>query len=226
MTRPHQSRKRNRRHERKQHPSPREEHCALASKATTDAERRAHLSTVRALNKAAMEMVKGNIPQTAGDGQYLVNSRTNAGVVYRVDVYAQRCDCANQHACWHLAACNVCDEVVAREDGDETPLLPHEIEAAYHSRENARVESLENEIDADDLTSIAFARSFDDINKVEADEIEADAKAVAHVTDEMVLRGIDELAKLDDVAYLIHPDTVAEIRKSIQQEYGMSSNHA
>lgn len=94
-----------------------ETHCALASKATTDAERRAHLSTVRAVNKAAMEMVKGNMPQAVGDGQYLVNSRTNAGVVYRVDVFAMRCDCANQHACWHLAAANVLEEV-------ETAALP------------------------------------------------------------------------------------------------------
>ncbi len=96
-----------------------ETHCALASKATTEAERRAHLSTVRAVNKAAMEMVKGNIPQAVGDGQYLVNSRTNAGVVYRVDVYGQRCDCANQHACWHLAASNVCDEVAVREAAND-----------------------------------------------------------------------------------------------------------
>lgn len=100
-----------------------ETHSALASKATTEAERRAHLSTVRALNKAAMEMVRGNIPQAVGDGQYLVNSRTNAGTVYRVDVYAQACDCANQHACWHLAACSLMEEIKTR-DANDGDLLP------------------------------------------------------------------------------------------------------
>lgn len=146
-----------------------ETHCALASKATTEAERRAHLSTVRALNKAAMEMVRGNIPQSVGDGQYLVNSRTNAGVVYRVDERMHTCDCANGRACWHLTACDLLEfggvvtTEYADDDADDTPRLPHEIEAAYHNRENARVESLENEIDADDLVSIAFARSFDDL---------------------------------------------------------------
>ena len=101
-------------------------HFDLAEHATTDAERRAHLSTVRASNKAAMEMAKGNMPRLAGDGIYLCESRTNAGVVYRVDVYAQRCDCANQHACWHLAAANVCEEVAVREanDGDLLPQRP------------------------------------------------------------------------------------------------------
>lgn len=90
-----------------------ETHHGLAEHATTDAERRAHLSTVRALDKAAMEMARGNIPQHIYADTWLVNSRTHAGVVYHVNLGPQTCTCKNGRTCWHLAACNVCHEAGA-----------------------------------------------------------------------------------------------------------------
>ena len=116
-------------------------HKQLADDAKADAERRAHRATMNSLNKAAMEMLKGNMPRSIGDGRYLVNSRTNAGQVYQVDVYQQACTCANQHACWHLAAANVCEEV-------ETAALPIKLRefdreyAAMHGTTDTRSEDI------------------------------------------------------------------------------------
>jgi hypothetical protein len=86
-------------------------HQSLAADASTDEERRAHEATMRSLDKAAMEIVKGNMPRYAGQGAWLVESRTQAGTVYRIDLATQQCSCKNGKSCWHLAAANICDEV-------------------------------------------------------------------------------------------------------------------
>lgn len=75
---------------------------------------------MRALDKAAMELVKGNSPRYAGAGVWLVESRTRANTVYRVDLTTQMCNCKNGRACWHLAAANICDEL--RTMPADTPL--------------------------------------------------------------------------------------------------------
>ena len=85
-------------------------HEALAADSVMDTEQRAHRATMRALDKAAMEMAKGNMPLRVSDGIYMIASRTQANIVYRCDVHTQACTCENKHACWHLAACNVCEE--------------------------------------------------------------------------------------------------------------------
>lgn len=87
------------------------QHEQLAAGASTDDERRAHEATMRSLDKAAIEIVKGNAPRYAGFGVWLVESRTQANTVYRVDLTRQTCTCKNGRACWHLAAANVCDEM-------------------------------------------------------------------------------------------------------------------
>jgi hypothetical protein len=87
------------------------QHQDLAMQATTDDERRAHEATMRALDKAAMELVKGNAPRYAGQGMWLVESRTQAGTVYRVDLGNQTCSCKNGRTCWHLSAANVCEDM-------------------------------------------------------------------------------------------------------------------
>lgn len=86
-------------------------HQQLAVGASTDEERRAHEATMRALDKAAMELVKGNAPRYAGFGVWLVESRTQAGTVYRVDLGTQQCSCKNGRTCWHLSAANVCEDL-------------------------------------------------------------------------------------------------------------------
>lgn len=95
-------------------------HQQLAATAATDEERRAHEATMRSLDKAAMEIVKGNMPRYAGQGVWLVESRTQANVVYRVDLETQQCNCKNGKSCWHLAAANVCEEVRSA-PADELP---------------------------------------------------------------------------------------------------------
>ena len=87
------------------------QHQELAAGASTDEERRAHEATMRALDKAAMELVKGNAPRYAGFGVWLVESRTQAGTVYRVDLGTQQCSCKNGRTCWHLSAANVCEDL-------------------------------------------------------------------------------------------------------------------
>lgn len=87
------------------------QHEQLAADALTDEERRAHEATMRSLDKAALEMVKGNAPRYAGFGVWLVESRTQANVVYRVDLQRQTCTCKNGRTCWHLSAANVCEEL-------------------------------------------------------------------------------------------------------------------
>ena len=88
-----------------------QQHQALAADASTDEERRAHEATMRSLDKAAMELVKGNAPRYVGFGVWLVESRTQANTVYRVDLNTQACNCKNGRACWHLSAANVCEEL-------------------------------------------------------------------------------------------------------------------
>lgn len=95
-------------------------HQQLANDAVTDDERRAHEATMRALDKAALELVKGNAPRYAGAGVWLVESRTQANTVYRVDLTTQMCSCKNARNCWHLVAANVCDEL--RTMPADTPL--------------------------------------------------------------------------------------------------------
>lgn len=90
-----------------------QQHQALAADASTDEERRAHEATMRSLDKAAMELVKGNAPRYAGFGVWLVESRTQANTVYRVDLTTQVCSCKNARSCWHLSAANVCEELRA-----------------------------------------------------------------------------------------------------------------
>lgn len=87
------------------------QHQELANGASTDEERRAHEATMRSLDKAALELVKGNAPRYAGAGVWLVESRTHANTVYRVDLGTQMCSCKNARNCWHLAAANICDEL-------------------------------------------------------------------------------------------------------------------
>ena len=86
-------------------------HQQLAAGASTDDERRAHEATMRSLDKAALEIVKGNSPRYAGAGVWLVESRTQAGTVYRVDLRVQQCSCKNGRSCWHLSAANVCEDL-------------------------------------------------------------------------------------------------------------------
>ena len=88
-----------------------QQHQALAADASTDEERRAHEATMRSLDKAAMELVKGNAPRYAGFGVWLVESRTQANTVYRVDLKTQACNCKNGRTCWHLSAANICEEL-------------------------------------------------------------------------------------------------------------------
>lgn len=66
---------------------------------------------MRSLDKAALELVKGNAPRCAGSGVWLVESRTQANTVYRVDLQRQTCTCKNGKTCWHIAAANVCEEL-------------------------------------------------------------------------------------------------------------------
>lgn len=87
------------------------QHQELANGASTDEERRAHEATMRSLDKAAMELVKGNAPRYAGAGVWLVESRTHANTVYRVDLSTQMCNCKNGRTCWHLSAANVCEDL-------------------------------------------------------------------------------------------------------------------
>jgi hypothetical protein len=100
-----------------------QQHQQLAQDAATDEERRAHEATMRSLDKAAIELVKGNTPRCAGQGVWLVESRTQANTVYRVDLTTQMCSCKNGRSCWHLAAANVCEEVRSA-PADELPALP------------------------------------------------------------------------------------------------------
>jgi hypothetical protein len=97
-----------------------QQHQQLAQGAATDEERRAHEATMRSLDKAAIELVKGNTPRYAGSGVWLVESRTQANTVYRVDLTTQMCSCKNGRSCWHLAAANVCEEVRSA-PADEVP---------------------------------------------------------------------------------------------------------
>ena len=98
------------------------QHQELANGASTDEERRAHEATMRSLDKAAMELVKGNTPRYAGFGVWLIESRTQANTVYRVDLGAQTCNCKNGRACWHLSAANVCEELRSM-PADELPAM-------------------------------------------------------------------------------------------------------
>ena len=97
-------------------------HQQLAAGASTDDERRAHEATMRSLDKAALELVKGNAPRYAGQGVWLVESRTQANTVYRVDLTTQVCNCKNGKSCWHLSAANVCDELRAM-SADAVPVM-------------------------------------------------------------------------------------------------------
>lgn len=100
-----------------------QQHQQLAQNASTDDERRAHEATMRALDKAAIELVKGNAPRYAGSGVWLVESRTQANTVYRVDLSTQMCSCKNARSCWHLASANVCEELRTL-PADELPNAP------------------------------------------------------------------------------------------------------
>ncbi len=88
-------------------------HEELARNEAGDEARSAHLATMRALDKAAMEFTKGAIPAKAGD-VYLVTSRTNGGSVYRVDPRTGTCTCeaglANK-LCWHRVAAELCEQL-------------------------------------------------------------------------------------------------------------------
>lgn len=124
------------------------QHQELAADASTDEERRAHEATMRSLDKAAMELVKGNAPRYAGFGVWLVESRTHANTVYRVDLTTQTCNCKNGRACWHLSAANVCEELRTM-PADELPA---------RSMPNREIES---ELDAM-LVANALADELDD----------------------------------------------------------------
>jgi hypothetical protein len=134
------------------------QHQDLAVAASTDEERRAHEATMRALDKAAMELVKGNAPRYAGQGVWLVESRTQAGTVYRVDLGTQMCSCKNGRTCWHLSAANVCEELRT---------LPVDQVLPARSMPDYEIES---ELDAM-LAADALASAFDESVESYADEI-------------------------------------------------------
>lgn len=105
-----------------------EYHQSLARDTSAEEERRAHTATMRALDKAVMEMAGGNVPRRVAvieTGVWMVNSRTNAGTVYRVDLLRQTCTCANGRTCWHLAAANVCEEAATRDLLADEPRYRH-----------------------------------------------------------------------------------------------------
>lgn len=145
------------------------QHQQLAAGASTDDERRAHEATMRGLDKAAMEMVRGNAPRYAGFGVWLVESRTHANTVYRVDLGTQQCSCKNGRACWHLSAANVCEEMRTM-PADALP------QVTMSHRE------IESELDAM-LVAEALAGNYD-----------ADAMRAAMDADDMTLVGILEAA--------------------------------
>lgn len=134
------------------------QHQELANGASTDEERRAHEATMRSLDKAAMELVKGNAPRYAGCGVWLVESRTQANTVYRVDLSAQTCSCKNGRACWHLAAANVCEELRTM-PADELPAMTmseREIESELDAMLAAN--ALADELDDAFVQSVLDAR--------------------------------------------------------------------
>lgn len=99
------------------------QHQELALQAVTDDERNAHLATMKALDKAAMEFAKGALPAQVG-AMWLVQSRTNGQAVYRVDLAAQTCTCEAGMAhkpCWHLAAADVMQDITDAGTGEDVP---------------------------------------------------------------------------------------------------------
>lgn len=98
------------------------QHEDLARQASLEDERKAHLSTMRQIDKAASEMTKGNLPVKVG-AVWLVNSRHDGGAAYRIDPARQTCTCeAGMHgkACWHVAAVQVMEQIgIACTDVDE-----------------------------------------------------------------------------------------------------------
>lgn len=136
---------------------------------TTDDERKAHEATMRALDKAAMELAGGNLPRQAGPF-YMVASRTQAGVVYRVDLNANTCTCKNGRACWHIAAAQVFDSATKGAMVIEPTPVP--------TPEPTPDELFDALIDPDEWRSV---------NDVEADEEQAYHSILAAVTDDMVI---------------------------------------
>lgn len=150
------------------------QHQELANDASTDDERRAHEATMRGLDKAALELVKGNAPRYAGFGVWLVESRTQANVVYRVDLSTQTCSCKNGRACWHLAACNVLDELRS---------APHDAPLQVTTPNEREIVS---ELDAMLAANALSEDEWMSVNEVEADEEQAFRESIAGVTDSMV----------------------------------------
>lgn len=56
---------------------------------------------------------------------WLVESRTQANTVYRVDLTTQMCSCKNARNCWHLVAANVCDELRSMPIDQVLPQVTH-----------------------------------------------------------------------------------------------------
>lgn len=135
---------------------------------TTDDERKAHEATMRALDKAAMELAGGNLPRQAGPF-YMVASRTQAGVVYRVDLDGVSCTCKNGKACWHIAAAQVFDSATKG-----AQVIEPTLEASGPTVD----ELFDALIDPDEWHSV---------NEVEADEEQAYRESISAVTDDMVM---------------------------------------
>ena len=152
-----------------------QQHQALAADASTDEERRAHEATMRALDKAAMELVKGNVPRYAGSGMWLVESRTQANTVYRVDLTTQMCSCKNGRTCWHLSAANVCEELRTMHVDQVLP--------ARSMSDREIVSELDAMLAADELSSDEWLS----VNEVEADVEHVFHESIAGVTDDMVI---------------------------------------
>lgn len=147
-----------------------QQHQVLAADASTDEERRAHEATMRALDKAAMEIVKGNTPRYAGSGLWLVESRTQANVVYRVDLTTQMCSCKNAKSCWHLSAANVCEELrslpadqvlPAQSMPDREIVSELDAMAGYYD-----AEAMQAAMDADDMTMVSLLEATATQNEV------------------------------------------------------------
>lgn len=145
------------------------QHQELAASASTDDERRAHEATMRSLDKAAMELVKGNAPRYAGAGVWLVESRTQANTVYRVDLTTQTCNCKNGRTCWHLSAANVCEELRTMPADQALParsMLDREIESELDAMLAADAlagdydaDAMQAAMDADDMTLVGILES-------------------------------------------------------------------
>lgn len=99
-----------------------EHHRRLAAESINEAERKAHEATMRALDKVAMEFVKGNYPRHVAGDEWLIGSRSTGGVVYRVNHSTGRCNCDSRGLCWHMVAVDVCEGLRTRESARESAI--------------------------------------------------------------------------------------------------------